>query len=117
MCQAKAASRTFEETDAELIFELCDAAAHGGERNLHASGRLRKAVCLDDFREEHQGVQVGHSGVRPRHGIISDSGKPFPVIPLLRVSAPVLYFASGGLEADQNYERRRTGSGRSAREL
>ena len=58
--EPQVACRTFEQANAELVFQISDAAANGRDRQLEAARCLREAFGLDDLGEDDQGVEVRH---------------------------------------------------------
>ena len=47
--EPQVACRTFEQANAELVFQISDSAANGRDRQLEAARSLREAVGLDDL--------------------------------------------------------------------
>jgi len=66
--EAEAPRGAFEQTHAQLIFKLGDAAAYGRGRHFENAGRAREAVGLDYMCEDNERIQIGHDF--PTDGIL-----------------------------------------------
>src|SRR5258708_26907324 len=58
--QSQASRRTFEQTDAELVLEVGNAAADGRGRQFETARRFRKAIRINNFGKNHQRIEVRH---------------------------------------------------------